>query len=165
MNTRTYKIVVILFAVFFVNSCSKDSIEEEIPILALVDVDYTNFENEVLSRINEHRASIGLNALEISDEVSSVAQSHTEHMISTNRVSHDFFFRRRDVLRDNPGANAVSENVAFGFSTSGGVVRGWLNSEEHRAIIETPSFTHFGIAVDVDTEGRNYFTNIFIQLQ
>jgi len=165
MNTYTYKIVVILFAVFFIISCREDSIEEEsIPALALVDVSYTNFENEVLLKINQHRTSIGLNPLEISDKVSSVAQSHTEHMISANEVSHDFFFRRRDVLRDNPGANAVSENVAFGFSTSGGVVRGWLNSEAHRAIIETPSFTHFGISVEENEEGRNYFTNIFIAL-
>ena len=101
--------------------------------------------------------------LSTSDKVSSVAQGHTDYMISNNNLSHDFFFERQSVLSDNPGANATSENIAFGFATSGGVLRGWLDSDEHRAVIEG-DFTHFGIAVEKDENGRNYYTNIFIRL-
>ena len=125
---------------------------------------YTSFEIDILMKINEHRTSIGLPELQISDKVSSVAQGHTEHMIEVNKVSHDFFFQRRSVLANNPGAQSVSENVAFAFSTSGGVVRGWLESDAHRAIIEG-DHTHFGISVEKDPDGRNYFTNIFIRLE
>ncbi len=164
MNTYTYRIVSILFAMLLVFSCSQDSTDDSISLEASVDVTYSNLETEVLTMINDHRNSINLNPLQVSDMVSAVAQIHTEYMITTSEVSHDFFLRRVSLLKNNPGALTTSENVAFGFATSGGVVRGWLNSDEHRAIIETSSFTHFGISIDRDDEGRNYFTHIFIEL-
>lgn len=166
MNTITYNCKVVaamLLIVSVILSCIDDTDDSDASVEATTDISYTSFEIEVLSKINEHRNSIGLKALEISNQVSAVAQSHTEHMVNTNKVSHDFFFERLSTLEDNPGADAVSENVAYAYATSGGVVRGWLKSEKHKAIIEG-DFTHFGIAIEKDAEGKNYFTNIFISL-
>jgi uncharacterized protein YkwD len=38
-----------------------------------------------------------------------------------------------------------------------------LNSEKHKATIENPTFTDFGISTEANELGRNYFTNIFIK--
>ena len=163
MNTFTSRLAIALFAILLTFSCSKDSSNDDFLSEELNAISYSTLENEVLQRINDHRIEIGLPQLSISDRVSVVAQSHTDYMIRNGEVSHEFFFSRRTTLSNNPGAETVSENVAFAFATSGGVVRGWLNSEAHRSVIEG-DFTHFGIAVAQDEDGRNYFTNIFIKL-
>ena len=55
------------------------------------------------------------------------------------------------------------KNVAYGFNSSVGVVNAWLNSEGHRVIIENDNYTHFGISIEKNSEGRNYFTQMFIK--
>ena len=84
-------------------------------------------------------------------------------MIEKGKVSHDNFPDRVLKLKNNTNSKAVSENVAFGFSTAEGVFQGWLNSASHKKIIEIASLTHFGISAKTNSEGRNYFTQIFIE--
>jgi uncharacterized protein YkwD len=84
-------------------------------------------------------------------------------MIEAGIISHDNFAQRAETLMTEAGAKTVGENVAYGFSTAEGVVKGWLNSDGHRKIIENPDYTHFGISMEISTDNRNYFTNIFIK--
>ena len=106
---------------------------------------------------------MGLNSLKELSVISGVADSHTNYMITTGLVNHDNFSIRAEKLKLNASAKSVAENVAYGFATAQGVVNGWLNSEGHRKAIEDPTKTHFGISTESNSEGRNYFTQIFIQ--
>ena len=84
-------------------------------------------------------------------------------MIENDQVSHDNFSERVTLLSSNANAKNVGENVAYGFNSAQGVLTGWLNSESHRAIIENPHYSHFGISIEKNPSGRNYFTQIFIE--
>lgn len=157
---------VIAFGLFSV-SCSP---EEDVTAIEPVNTELSNkpanlssLELEILDLINQHRSTLGLNTLEQLNVISNVADTHTSYMIENDQVSHDNFNQRVALLTSNANAKNVGENVAYGFHSAQGVVSGWLNSEAHRAIIENSEYTHFGIAIEKNTSGRNYFTQIFIE--
>ena len=97
------------------------------------------------------------------DIISYVAESHTVYMVETGLVNHDNFPERNQKLVESANAKSVGENVAYGFNSAKGVVDAWLKSDAHRAIIENEKYTHFGISTERNSEGRNYFTQIFIK--
>lgn len=149
-------------------SCAKgDEMEEtyisENKTVDIENVSYTSLEKDVLDLVNSHRASLGLNELEIMNLISSVADSHTKYMIENGKVSHDNFDERANILMQNANAKSVGENVAFGYTNAEDVFNGWLNSESHKAAIEKSSYTHMGISTECNNNGRNYYTNIFIK--
>jgi uncharacterized protein YkwD len=83
-------------------------------------------------------------------------------MIEHDNVSHDNFYQRKTYLVSNVGANKVSENVAYGFTSAESVVNAWLNSDGHRANIEG-NYTDFDISAEQNSEGKWYYTNIFVK--
>jgi len=124
---------------------------------------YSEMELQILTLVNEHRISLNLSELKTLNIISNVAIGHTSYMIEVGEISHDHFQQRVQNLIDNAAAKKVAENVAYGYGTAQGVMNGWLNSEGHRAIIENPDYTHFGISTASNSEGRNFFTQIFIK--
>ena len=145
-------------------SCSTDSIEEDnIDALSTSYVPQTKaIEIEILELINNHRITVCLNTLNDMSKVKATAYSHTDYMRDKQEVSHDNFYQRSSSLKNNPGASKVGENVAYGFSSAQSVVNAWLNSSGHKEIIEG-DFTNFDISAEKDSEGKWYFTNIFIK--
>jgi len=123
---------------------------------------YSALEIEILNLVNGHRETLGLKTLTRLNIISGVADGHTDYMVKKGVVNHDNFNFRTETLTNKAGATSVGENVAFGFSSAQGVLNGWLNSEEHKKIIENENYTHFGISTESNSEGRNYFTQIFI---
>lgn len=160
-----------LFSIFaiglFTVSCSpEEDITEIAPVetqLAEKPANLSNLELEILNLVNQHRTSLGLSQLEQLNIISNVAETHTSYMIENDKVSHDNFSQRVTLLTNNAAAKNVGENVAYGFNSAQGVVSGWLNSDSHRDIKENPDYSHFGIAIEKNTSGRNYFTQIFIE--
>ena len=156
--------VVILSAILF--SCSKEDdgiYYNENSEAFNKAATYSVIDLEIMTLVNEYRQSKGLNTLSKLDVISNVAEGHTSYMVETGAVNHNNFNERAQNLMDNAGAKSVGENVAYGYNTAQGVVNGWLNSETHRKIIESTSYTHFGISTESDAEGRNYFTQMFIK--
>lgn len=145
-------------------SCTTDSLDDNIDAmeLTLVTPVTKTIETQVLELINNHRLSMGLNALAAMPLVKSVAFSHTDYMVVNNEVSHVNFYKRSDYLKTNAGATRVTENVAYGYSSAQTVVNAWLKSDAHRANIEG-DYTNFDVAAEVNTEGKWYYTNIFIK--
>lgn len=157
---------VIAIGLFSVSCSPEEDITTYEPVnteLAEKPADLSGLEIEILDLINQHRSQLGLNTLEQLNVISNVADTHTTYMIENDQVSHDNFNQRVALLTSNANAKTVGENVAYGFHSAQGVVTGWLNSEAHKAIIEKPEYTHFGIAIEKNTSGRNYFTQIFIE--
>ncbi len=148
-------------------SCSKDNAipdnEAQLKTANLSNsIAYTSLESEILTGVNKYRESIGMKALSRVDEVTYQADDHTVYMTSNEVVNHDNFNVRYSNLVSTVGAKSVAENVAFGYGNADAVVKAWIASEGHRVNIEG-DFTHFGISVDKDKNGKNYFTNIFMR--
>lgn len=166
MKTPYLKITLVAFFSFLLFSCSNedDGIYFDASSEVLTsDATYSAIESEILDLVNQHRADIGLSDLKPLDIVSNTADDHTNYMIETGEISHDNFQKRSQILMEKANAKKVGENVAYGYSSAQGAVNGWLNSEGHKAIIENPKYTHFGISTEkCKTSGRNYFTQIFI---
>lgn len=167
MKTLTPKLfALLLLTTTLLFSCSKEEdgvyFNENSEVIN-TKVVYSAMESEIISLVNAHRTNLGLNALNTLNIVSGVADGHTDYMIEAGQVSHDNFPARAQTLMTEAGAKTVGENVAYGYSTAEGVVKGWLNSDGHRKIIENPEYTHFGISMETSSDNRNYFTNIFIK--
>jgi uncharacterized protein YkwD len=166
MKTLAPKLFALLLLTTILFSCAKEDdgvYFNENSEVANAKVVYSPMESEIVSLVNAHRTSLGLNALSTLNIVSGVAHGHTDYMIEVGQVSHDNFAQRAQTLMNEAAAKSVGENVAYGYSTAEGVVKGWLNSDGHRKIIENPDYTHFGISMETSADNRNYFTNIFIK--
>lgn len=164
LKLSSLQFVLLIMVGVFMLSCSSDDNELSVNETAIVEVvEYSSTELEILDLINKHRTSKSLKTLEDLGIVSSVAKSHSQYMKETGNVNHDNFGERQEVLRSKASAQIVGENVGYGYSTAEGVVQAWLESEGHRKIIENEYYTHFGISIEKNSEGRNYFTQIFIK--
>ncbi|SNR61785.1 Cysteine-rich secretory protein family protein [Lutibacter agarilyticus] len=166
MKSLTPKLIAVLILSIALFSCSNDEdgiyFDETSEITIVEKIQYSTIELEILDLVNAHRQSIDLQTLKTLDIVSGVAEGHTNYMIETGQISHDNFPKRSEVLIKNAKAKAVGENVAYGYGSAEAVVNGWLNSEGHREVIESTKYTHFGISTECNSEGRNYFTHMFI---
>ena len=158
---------VLIFCTLFLTSCSKDSLEEEVTpynqvVTERAEYRYNTIEVEILDELNIYRAAIGLDELKPLAELSVESEGHNNYMIQEGTVSHDNFSLRASQLMNKVGAKSVGENVGYGYRTANAVVNAWLKSQGHRENIEG-EYTHFGVSVRQDDEGKNYFTNIFIK--
>ncbi|MDC9721333.1 MAG: CAP domain-containing protein [Urechidicola sp.] len=126
-------------------------------------ISYTEMEYKIFELVNNHRESVGASRLNILNVISSEAIPHTDYMLLKGEASHDNFEDRFLNLKMNAEAIKVSENVAYGYSTAEAVVQAWLRSPRHKDVIEGEEFTDFGISTKANTEGKNYFTHIFIE--
>lgn len=166
MKTLALNLLFVVFLSTVLLSCAPEDdgiyFNETNEVINSAKVSYSAMESDILDLVNNHRKGLNLSELSTLNIISSVASGHTNYMIDAGQISHDNFPQRAQNLMDNTNAKTVSENVAYGYGTAQGVLNGWLNSEGHKNIIENPDFTHFGISTKSNSEGRNYFTHIFI---
>lgn len=167
MSTISKKLCLLLICVLTFSSCATDNDlpkEDSLKTANLVDYfTYSTIEMEILVAVNNYRKENGLGELGTLDDITFQAIDHNKHMIVNKKVSHDNFDKRYIALVNELGAKAVSENIGFGYRTAGAVVNAWINSEGHKNNIEG-DFTHFGISVAQDEDGKNYFTHIFVKI-
>lgn len=158
---------IILFLAIAVSlaSCSTESVQE-VEALATIEVTATtstHTEGEILALVNNHRAGLGLSALELDNTVYQYATEHNQYMVNQGTTSHDNFTARAKSLTSKTNAVGVAENVAVGSQLNANIaVNGWLGSVPHKESIEG-DFTHTGISVLTNDEGLTYFTQIFIK--
>ncbi len=164
MKITVSKIVFLVLVSFSIVSCSKEDVSETPveTVSANVTYNYKTDEVQVLDLINNYRQSIGLNKLEKIDYVSVKSEEHTNYMVSTGSMNHNFFQDRYESIMTTLGAKNVSENLACNYNTAQSVLNAWLNSAGHKANIEG-DFTHFGISIRANAQGVKYYTNIFVK--
>jgi uncharacterized protein YkwD len=165
MRSTLSKIVFLVLVSISIVSCSKEEAVSA-PAVDMSQVSakytYTTEETQVLTLVNNYRASIGKNTLEKIDYISIKSEEHDNYMISTGTVSHNYFQDRYENLVQVIGAKNVAENLAYNYSTPEGVVNAWLNSASHKVNMDG-DFTHFGIAIRTNSDGKRYYTNIFVK--
>lgn len=165
MNLLKFNLALLIVAVLTMSSCASEDdgiYFDKVNEITELKIEYSEIELEILDLVNNYRIENGLNPLKKLDFISTIAKTHTTYMLETGLVNHDFFYERNEKLVTLAGAKNVGENVAYGYTSAQGVFEAWLNSEHHREIIENDSYTHFGISTECNMNGKNYFTQMFI---
>jgi uncharacterized protein YkwD len=125
-------------------------------------------ERDVLNLVNQHRVSIGLEALEWNETIAIECRDHSRNMASGSvSIAHDGFDQRAANIGDTIPYTLIGENVAYintGASGSSSpaslALNGWLNNTLHRDNIEgNYNLTGVGVAKD---GSEYYFTQIFV---
>jgi len=140
---------------------------KESVIMPLDDLkaEYSEFELLVAAKIlYERKWTYGAKKeLFLDPYLSSIAREHSRYMAIAGKPSHDGFPIRLQQAQEFASAKWVGEIVAYGYSTSFGVVNGWIKSPSHKAILTKEKATHYGISIETDVKGKNYFTVLFSQ--
>ncbi|GAA0178799.1 CAP domain-containing protein [Clostridium sediminicola] len=126
---------------------------------------YSTFENKVIQLVNRERAKAGLGELGTSKKLCEVARLKSQDMIDKNYFSHTSptYGAPFDMIsKFGITYMAAGENIAYGQTTPEQVMDGWMNSDGHRSNILKSSFSEIGVGVATDSNGRYYWTQMFI---
>lgn len=161
----------ILISLCSIVMCSKSgSIDDEKNMVESLQgnekvvLDPEKMETELVNLVNEHRASVGASELQVSPSAYVHAKDHNDYMISKNQLSHDNFQERASKVASETNAVEVSENVARYYSTEALALEGWLNSASHKSTLEG-DFTHTTLSIQLDKNGRAYYTQLFMRVE
>jgi uncharacterized protein YkwD len=100
-------------------------------------------ERAVIRAINQARAAHGLRGLRANRRLARAANAHTRSMLRSNYFSHGAFSSR---LRRYVSYHRIGETIAMTSRCSASkVVRMWLNSPPHRAVLLSGGFRRVGI--------------------
>ena len=163
MMKNVINLFALLLPILVLTSCSSDAESvESTAVETAKTYTHNTTELELLDLVNAYRVENGLNALQIIQHISYKSEEHNNYMIATNTVSHDNFSSRKANLEQVVGAVRVGENVAYGFSTPQATLNAWIASEGHRVNL-LGNYTHFGLSIRENADGRKYYTNIFVK--
>jgi uncharacterized protein YkwD len=128
----------------------------------------SSFASQVVSLVNQHRASLGLGQLSVDGALTRSAVWKSMNMAGLNYFDHtdDPIGRsvgQRLVDCGWPANLGWGENIAYGYATPADVMNGWLGSAGHKANIENPAFTSTGVGVAQNAQGVYYWTQDFGQ--
>ena len=125
--------------------------------------DIKSLQSDILKLVNQHRAKLGLNALQMNDAATAEATIHSADMAKGRTgFGHDGFDNRMKHLNQKLGVlRATGENVAYGKIDAAEVMKMWLNSPGHKKNIEG-NFSLMGIGIAKSKSGYLYFTQIFL---
>ena len=138
-------------------SCTEESQDQSV---YEVNQNAVQVEDALLQVVNEHRTSLGFNALDFSPVAYEYANAHNDYMIAKGDLSHDHFSSRASNIASATNAEYVSENVAKDYPSAQKAFEGWLNSPNHRKTMEG-EFTHTAVSVKVDDAGNYFYTQLF----
>jgi uncharacterized protein YkwD len=118
----------------------------------------SSFAAQVLTLVNQHRASIGVGQLSSDPALTASAVWKSMNMAGLNYFDHNDDPIGRTVAQRLsacgwPSNLGWGENIADGYSTPADVMNAWLNSPGHKANIENPSYTSSGIGVAANAQG------------
>ncbi len=166
MKAKLLRVLLLVAIVITMNSCSSDSSENSTSSASnqkAMSYTYNSSEIEAMALINNYRVSVGLNELQQINHISYKSEEHDNYMITNNVVNHDDFVSRSENIMQVLGAKSVGENIAYNYNSPQAAVDAWLKSPSHKSNIEG-NFTHFGISIRVNADGKKYYTNIFAKI-
>jgi uncharacterized protein YkwD len=124
---------------------------------------YDGMENDMLALVNQERATVGLPALVMDDEIRSVARHHSADMVDRAYFAHN------TPEGIDPFARMRSGGVTFGYggeniARSSSVAQAHaalMNSAGHRANILFSNYHRIGIGIEWMSNGQFMFTQDF----
>lgn len=113
----------------------------------------SNYAEQVLELVNKERADAGVSALSLDDDLCKAAQ------VRAKEISESFSHTRPNgsscfTVLNSYGISysGAGENIAYGSSTSSGVMNQWMNSSGHRANILNSKWKKIGVGYDPSTK-------------
>ncbi len=131
----------------------------------ITDEDAARMTDQVLQLVNLERSSVGIAPVVLNDNLDQVASNYACKMIEEGFFGHE----EPDTGR-GPGVRAmlgkysffaVGENLAAGQETAAEVMRVWMESPSHQAIILDQRWKHIGISVHNGGEHGIYWVQEF----
>lgn len=163
MKAKMFRALLPIAIMFTLVSCSTEDSADSSEKLRAENYAYNDIELDMMARINDYRASVGLSQLAPIDHISYKSGEHNDYMIENDVVGHYYFESRSNNIKQVLGAVRVSENLAYNYNTNNAALNAWLNSDGHKENIEG-DYTHFGISIKTNPiNGRKYYTNIFMK--
>ena len=126
----------------------------------------TAIQNAVLFHINQYRQQHHLEPLKMNPVMVKEARQHSLDM-ANHRIpfGHKYFSHRISTIYSQIKEGvAASENVAYNYKNAQIVVKNWLLSPGHKKNIDGP-YNLTGVGVIRDTQGKLYFTQIFLRTE
>ena len=122
-----------------------------------------NLDKEVLKYANEFRRTRKLPALEMRDDLNSIARKHSEDMARGRKsFGHGGFEKRSVQIRKDYPQSMIAENVAYGSPDARDVITQWKNSSGHRKNL-LGDYKYTGIGTARDRKGTLYYTQLFVK--
>ncbi len=120
--------------------------------------EFAALSEEVLALVNEERAAEDLKPLVFDDTLQKAAEVRAQEQLQS------FAHTRPDgtsftTAIDNSGHkfSSAGENLAAGSNSAAAAMKGWMESEGHRANIMNAKYDAIGIAVSYDEENDRYY--------
>src|SRR5690606_27214564 len=107
------------------------------------EAELSAIEAEIFETLNATRREAGLDALELSADISAGARDYSCTMAETGDFMH----------ADLAQAGVNGENIAAGQRSAAEVHEGWMNSPGHRDNRMSPRWTEYGVGVCEDGNG------------
>ena len=126
---------------------------------------FSSYQQQVLDLVNAERTKRGLSPLTLDAKLCNVATKKAEDMATKNYFDHTSptYGSPFDMMRQfGVSYQAAGENIAKGQTTPQEVMNSWMNSSGHRANILSSNFTKLGVGVAKDSNGRLYWSQMFI---
>jgi len=120
---------------------------------------YPDFRGQMLTLLNNDRATEGLPPLSVDAELNTVAQAHAQDMADQVYFSHinlDGWTPWQRMEYYGVDYSAAGENIAVGQDTPQDVETAWMNSSGHRANIMNDDFGHVGFGIVPTGAGDPY---------
>lgn len=119
---------------------------------------------QVLELVNAERAKAGAAALTLDSKATEAAQTRAQEIqrsFSHTRPNGSSFSTA--LTEAGVSYTASGENIAYGQNSAQAVMESWMNSSGHRANILNQNFTSIGIGHVQDSNGVDYWTQLFFR--
>lgn len=103
---------------------------------------------QVLAKVNTQRKAAGLKSLKMEKKLLEAAMqraAETAIKFDHTRPNGAMCWDVQSLFKGNLWGSYAGENIAVGYNTAAAVMKGWMNSKEHKANILNKNFTTMGV--------------------
>src|ERR1051326_4867877 len=128
------------------------------------EIKLTDEEQKIFELTNKERAAADLPPLKLNPILMKVARAHSANMAKQGKMEHELDGKNPAQRLDDAGYDyeSMRENIAAGEGwATGAVMKGWMESDKHRANILNKVVDEFGVGIVTDSKGRKYYTQEF----
>lgn len=129
----------------------------------LDNTEQSTYAQQILALVNQERAKAGLKEVVLEEKLGDAANVRAEECATSFSHTRPDGSSFSTVLKENGVTyTGAGENIAWGQKSPQEVMEGWMNSSGHRANILNAKFTTLGVGHYQDSNGTNYWSQLFI---
>ncbi|MGL5831692.1 MAG: CAP domain-containing protein, partial [Waterburya sp.] len=127
--------------------------------------DTDSFDQEILGLVNEQRAKVGADPLQIDEQLDQAADLHSLEQASMDNMT--YYGSNGSEIGDRVWDtgyqySTIAENIAADYPDAEAVMASWMGSSEgHRENILNGDFEDLGVGYSIGDDGSAYWTQVF----